>query len=134
MQEQTFTFAGYRFMHEYAGYGYRPSIETPEQGRVRVALELARAEYAASKRGAFVQWATDSYPDTSWMDDETRAEFDAGETVMMDAVLYDEQGAPRASLSGIHLCTPWMADPYRRVVEAELALEAGICHPLDRAL
>jgi hypothetical protein len=134
MSDSTFTMAGYRFMRDHAGYSYRPAIETPDQGKVRCALALARAEFEASRRGAFVQWCTDSYPDTSWMDDQARAEFEAGETVLMEATIYSERGEPVGSIGGVHLRTPWMADPYRRVIEAELALEADICHPLDRAI
>lgn len=67
------------------------------------------------------------------MDSEQLAELEAGETLMMGAVLYGTDGAVLDSLWGIHLRAPWSSDPYRRVVAAELALAANVCHPLDRS-
>lgn len=131
---QTFTFEGYRHMREHGASSYRPSLETAEQGAVRSALELARADFALHASGAFVEWERDYEADTSWMDAEQRAELERGETAMMGAALYNADGAYAAGLWSIHMRTPYGADPYRRVVEAELALEAGICHPLDRAI
>jgi hypothetical protein len=52
-----------------------------------------------------------------------------GEHPAWIATLYDPQGTLAASLGGIDAPE---GDPYRRVVEAELALEAGACDPLDR--
>lgn len=65
MTEQTFTMASYRFMRTHAGYSYRPAFETEQQGRVHSALALARAEFEASRVGAFVQWEHDRDADVS---------------------------------------------------------------------
>jgi hypothetical protein len=102
------------FFFEHAGYGYGPG-ETPEQGRKRGAVALAKAEQEATARGWAVEWSED--PD-GWdslgdIDPETVKE-------ILSAVLKDENGEVLASLGGI-------VDPdraYGRVVEAELALEA----------
>lgn len=47
------------FFYEHAGYAYDPKTETPEQGRRRMARELARAE----------QWAWDNDYDFVWEDE-----------------------------------------------------------------
>lgn len=112
----TFTLGAYRFMREHAGYSYRPSIETESEGRVRCCLELARAEHALAQAPVYVEWTDDpdSYQEEGphWV-----------------ACLYDSAGELLGSLGGIDAPE---GDPYRRVVEAELALQVGICHPLDR--
>jgi hypothetical protein len=85
-----------------------------------------------SERGAFVQTDHRFLPG-HLVDGWRRApSSQAGETVMMDASSMTSR-AHRARLwSGIHLCTPWMADPYRRVVEANSPLEPA-SPPEDRA-
>jgi hypothetical protein len=126
-ESRTFTLSAYQFMREHAGYSYRPSMETPEQGRVNTALALARAEHVLTHSRAFVTWEDD--PDGTC----------AGEHPAYVALLWHpndqtnellaDDWPPRASLGGIDAGE---GDPYRRVVAAELALEAGICHPMDR--
>jgi len=131
---QTFTLEGYRFMREHAGSSYRPAVETREQGAVRGALELARAEHALGlEPDAWVEWEVDRDADISWMDDKMMGELAREETCVMGATLFRD-GVPIGGLYSIHIREPYRADPYRRVVEAELALEAGVCHPLDRTI
>jgi hypothetical protein len=61
--EQTFTLEAYQHMHEYAGWSYRPSIESAEQGHMRSALELARAEFVLRHSDdARVRWEDDDMP------------------------------------------------------------------------
>jgi hypothetical protein len=102
------------FFYKYAGYGYTPGKETKSQGRWAGARKLAHAEYMAKQKGWKVEWQNDDEP----------YEMGDAETEMpnevLGAVLKDENGEQLASLWGI-------GDPsnaYRRVVEAELALEA----------
>lgn len=134
MSSQTFTLEAYQHMREHAGWSYRPSVETAEQGRVRSALERARAEYERLRRVEITfDWQDEPSweVDTSWMDEDTLEAFQRGDTRLMSCEIWDGPET-LASLGGIHMDRDWRSDPYRRVIEAELALEAGICHPLDR--
>ena len=110
------------FFYEHAGYSYGPG-ETPEQGRERCAKALAAAERRASEEGWSFQWEVDQHSDSSdWCDEQPAYS-------VWDCVARDVAGEVRASLGAIDFgCDgePW-DDPYRRVVEAELALE-GLWH------
>lgn len=132
---RTLTLEAFQFMLGHAGYGYDPATETPDQGRVRCALALARAEHALAASPSSVGWVDDPDADTSFLhqDDweEDLAAYERGEFVFMGAILRDVDGEHIQSLWGIHLARDWRADPYRRVVEAELAHEAG--HAIDPA-
>jgi hypothetical protein len=78
------------------------------------AMKLAQAEYEAEERGWTVEWDYDNEPY-----DMGDAETEMPSEVLV-AILKDASGNVIGSLSGI-------GDPdnnYRRVVEAELALEA----------
>jgi hypothetical protein len=55
MQTETFTLEAFQFMRQWAGYSYRPALETREQGMVRFALELARAERVLRTSPAWVE-------------------------------------------------------------------------------
>jgi hypothetical protein len=127
-------------MLAHAGYSYSPGVETADQGRRRCAVELARAEKALSDSGSSVEWVEDDDPDTSWLDqdgwEDHKAAHERGEYVFMGAILRDPDGAVLKSLWGIDLPADWYRDPYRRVVEAELASEAGalVLDPAREAL
>lgn len=97
------------FFHEYAGWSYRPGVETPEQGRRKGAVALARAE----------RWAADSGITFGWQWDHDVAQDTEYEVECLYAVALDTDARVLASLGGITDPTP----EYRRVVEAELALE-----------
>ncbi len=100
-------YQAYRFFFENAGYCVGR--------RAAGALALARAEKAASERGWSFSWEWDELPYE--MGD---AETEPPEEVLV-CVLKDEHGRTLECLGGI-------GDPskeYVRVVEAELALEAG---------
>lgn len=102
------------FFYKHAGYSHDPKKETRAQGRRRGAKALARAEAEASARGWRVEWEGD--PEAYEMGDAETEE----PREVLGAVLRDENGHVLGSLWGI-------GDPtreYRRVVEAELALEA----------
>jgi hypothetical protein len=102
-----------KFFFKHAGYSCG-SGQTPRQGRMEGAMKLAQAEHEAEERGWTVEWNYDNEPYD--MDD---AETEMPSEVLV-AILKDASGNVIGSLSGI-------GDPdnnYRRVVEAELALEA----------
>ncbi len=102
----------YHFFLKWAGYSYDPKTETPFQGRQKCAKQLAQAERYARDRGATFTWTRDYHglPNRrKW-----------------GCIARDCTGNVFASLWGIDFKgkgTPWDGDPYRRVVEAELACE-----------
>jgi len=101
------------FFYKHAAYSYGPG-QTKRQGRMEGAMKLARAEREAEERGWKVEWEYDETPY-----DMGDAETEMPNEVLV-AVLKDANNNVIGSLSGI-------GDPddnYRRVVEAELALEA----------
>lgn len=60
------------FFYRNAGYSYDSKTETPEQGRLRCAKELADAETIGQRLGYVLEWDFDECPDLSWMSDEER--------------------------------------------------------------
>lgn len=108
-----------KFFYEHAGWSYQTDKETSNQGRRRCARELAKAE----------QWAREQNITFSWSDDwdvGNHREF-YGEAYADDepltceqAAAFDPDGTCIASLG----CIDDADNNYRRVVNAELALEA----------
>jgi len=101
-----------KFFFKHAGYSYGPG-QTPRQGRMEGAMKLAQTEHEAEERGWSVEWTFDDNP-YDMGDAETEP------SKVLAAILKDASGNVIGSLGGI-------GDPddnYRRVVEAELALEA----------
>lgn len=116
-----------QFFFARAGFSYQPNTETRTQGRWRCARELAKAEQAARERGWSFRWVFDHHFDASdfaseeeggWSDEEKAAMVGYG------CVMVDRDGEQLGSLWGITLADNSLADPYCRVVEAELASEA----------
>ena len=112
------------FFYEHAGYSYRPGFETPEEGRKRCAHALAMAEITGEAFGWEVRWEVE--PDPMWDDDVEREHTDYDQWW---AVLEDEDGEHLGSLGCIDLGPSGYpdgpgADPYARVIAAELMLEA----------
>lgn len=109
--------ADQRFFFDHAGYSHDPRTETPEQGRARCALDLAAAEAFGRAAGLSFEWSIDPDTDSSeWS--RIRPAWDAWVCVCRDA-----EGAVCQALAGIDFGrdgSPW-GDPYRRVVEGELA-------------
>lgn len=106
-----------KFFYDHAGYSYDPTCETPEQGRVRCAEALALAEQKASAAGVSFYWSHDLDIDSS--------DFISGESAypLWECVARRLDGTIIASLGGVDFGEngePW-GEPYRRVVEAELA-------------
>lgn len=102
------------FFKKNAGTSYRVG-QNPEVGRAQSAIRLAKAERGARERGYEVNWEPDPEPydpgDTDYQPNE-----------VLCAALRAPDGETVASLCSI-------ADPsrvYGRVIEAELALEAGL--------
>lgn len=107
------------FFFEHAGSSYDPATETEAGGRMRGAKALAEAEKWASEAGVFFRW----------VDDEDAAAFanvcacgeDHGPAFSCIAFL---DGESVASLGSVTFGDAGLSgDPYRRVVEAELAAE-----------
>jgi hypothetical protein len=121
-----------QFFYKQAGYGYDPKTETKEQGRRRGAKALAEAEAYASREGWDVRWSQDGsmYGQQGDCFDIVDDPDSFGDPLFVgwDAFLVDMDGNVLGSLgattfAGSNGGDPW-SDPYRRVVEAELALEA----------
>lgn len=108
-----------QFFYKYSGWGYDPKKETPRQGRTRGAIKLAKAEAMARDRQATYEWHIDQCSDSREFSDKKP------HWKLWVCVIRDNQHMRIGSLHGIDFGRrgePW-ADPYKRVVEAELALE-----------
>lgn len=117
----------YQFFLKNAGYSFDPAKETREQGKRRCAREMAKAESTAVERGWYIEWREDfdgcagcecgSNECPCFRSKGNRTSYHEPQ----GCVVYDEpRGNVLASLWGI--CG---ADSnYRRVIQAELALEA----------
>lgn len=118
-----------KFFYDNAGWSYDPTKETSEQGRQSCARALASAEAEARDAGLSFDWSQDHITNRDFTDD-------GPEYYLWSCVCRDESGEVCASLGGVDFGhtgddddefaeakQPW-GDPYRRVVEAELALEA----------
>lgn len=109
------------FFRKHGGYAKKPG-ESTHAAKNRMARALARAEAEASARGWRVEWEGDP-EGASDFESDVRMGYTSREEEpreILGAVLRDEEGHVLSSLWGIE-------DPtreYRRVVEAELALEA----------
>lgn len=109
-----------QFFYDHAGYSYDPKTETSEQGRERGAVALAAAETWALDNGYYFDWIEDQNGCSGCgcgSDDCACATGAAHETL----------GCIMRSDTDSHLQSLWSicgADAaYRRVVEADLALE-----------
>ena len=120
----------YHFFLKHAGYSWDPRTETEQQGRIRSARALASAERDARRRGYYFCWSIDPCTLSSdWFDGNEDGSRNYNPWQTWRCTLHGEgatfQGTVGASLHGIdfgHDGEPW-GDPYRRVVEAELASE-----------
>lgn len=110
------------FFLEHAGFSYDPKTETESVGKLRGAIALVDAERLASEAGYFFHWENDPGIDSSDFSDEQPA------WRLWICQCCNPQGEIVESLGGIDFGRdgePW-GNPYRRVVEAELALQLGI--------
>ena len=115
-----------QFFYDQAGYSYDPAKETQEEGRRRGAILLASAERWAHETGYSYVWAIDTDSDSSdWIDDDEDGGKHCEPWQVWYCLMRDEHGKVVQSLSAIDFGrdgTP-CSDPYRRVVEAELAVQ-----------
>jgi hypothetical protein len=113
----------WRFFLENAGYATPP-------GRAACALELARAEETLEQAEALelgrVRWELDDTPydpgDAETPEEAARL-FDSGEWTGPFGAVLELEGEHLASVWGIVLGPQELADPYARVMAAELASE-----------
>jgi len=124
----------YHFFLKHAGSSYSPKTETVQQGAIRGARALAKAERLARQRGYRFHWSIDPGSSSAdWIDDNedggrNRDPWRVWQCCAMGSrdPGYRGAGEVLANLSGIDFGrggTP-RTNPYRRVVEAELAQEA----------
>lgn len=114
--------AATQFFFEHAGYSYNPKTETAEQGRQRGAERLAAAERFAAEKSFVFEW---NYDEEGCIgcdcgNPDCACSSGASHEVLYCLLRESDNGEVLQSLSGI--CEP--SREYRRVVEAELALEA----------
>jgi hypothetical protein len=96
------------FFMEYGGYSYDPKTQAKEQGQRESAEALAKAE----------AWAAANGVSFTWSDDDPMPDEPASSTC--EICIASRRGEIIGSLGAITDAT----DEYRRVVQAELALEA----------
>ncbi len=116
----------YQFFLKHAGYSYDPKKETQIEGRRKCARALAEAERKAYAKGFDFEWELDSMTSAEWLEDDEDGGKNRKPWNTWACVARDNNGKVIGSLCGIDFGRngePW-GDPYRRVVEAELALEA----------
>lgn len=107
----------FAFFFKNAGYSYDPKSQTPKQGRAARARKLAEAERYFDAHDWRIEW---------WEDWTVECHVDAFDGYDVEpetceqAILYDAAGNVLASLG----CIDDADDNYRRVIRAELALEA----------
>ena len=111
--------AAVRFFYDHAGWSYHPDTETPHEGRLRGARALAKAERWAQEAGISFYWDFDTEGD----------EPEPGYVFMRCDAYTDglvDGGGPQVvtSIGGIDEREDQPNLDYRRVIEAELALEA----------
>jgi hypothetical protein len=109
-----------QFFFRHAGFSWDPATQTREQGRAACAQRLAQAEAWAHGAGVSFAWENDWECDSSEWSDEGPA------YPQWQCIARDVHGTVIGSLGCVDFGPegdPW-SDPYRRVCEAEIALEA----------
>lgn len=118
----------YQFFKAQAGYSYDPKTETAIEGQRKTARALAQAEARAKRLNYSYEWSIDEFSSSAdWIDDNEDGGRNGNPWQVWACVLRNEAGVILQSLCGIDFGRdgePW-GQPYKRVVEAELALEAG---------
>lgn len=110
----------FQFFHKHAGFSFDPAKETRAQGRSRCAKALVNAEARTRDLGVCFHWEEEP----AWDSDRSGIEHDAP---LWCCTAYDLAGSVIGSLGGIDFgpdSNPF-GSPYRRIVEAEIALEAS---------
>lgn len=108
-----------QFFAKHGGFSYMPEKETPEQGKQRCADALAVAEQSARDGGFSFNWSIDPHCDSSEFSE------DAPAWQLWQCAMYNADGQIVNSLHGVDFGrdgSPF-GSAYRRVVEAELAID-----------
>lgn len=104
------------FFYENAGFSYTPGKESREEGRLRCAARLAEAEAWAAARNYSFAWSIDELDSSEFSDVSPP-------WVLWVCEMLNGAGVCLEALCGIDFGRGDPVDPYKRVVEAELALE-----------
>lgn len=110
----------FQFFLKHAGWSYDPKTQTIMQAKAACARALAKAERRARDTGLSFAWHIDNFEGSKEWTNEKPA------WATWQCLCRNASGDVVASLYGIDFGRngePW-GDSYRRVVEAELALEA----------
>lgn len=117
-----------QFFYDQAGWSFDPKTETSEQGRKRCAQLLAKVETWAKANGVRYEWTKDDITNKSALAPGIFpiAASEPGPKYFLDCVLCYHNGKLVGSLGGVDFGhrIPRNQSPYKRVVEAELAIEA----------
>ena len=115
-----------QFFYENSGSSWFPDRETEEQGKVRGAQQSAKSEAWARDAGYSYRWEVDEGSSSA---DWIAAHEDGGRLnnpwAVWSVVIINPEGKVVGSLGGVDFGRdgePW-GNNYRRVVEADLALE-----------
>ena len=100
-----------QFFYDHAGWSHDPQTETSDNGRIRAAILLASAERTLAHSVAEVIWEQDTEP----------YDGDVPYDGPMWCAFIVKNGEILTSLSGIAMQS--LDEPYKRVIEAELALD-----------
>lgn len=122
-----------KFFYDNAGYSYDPKTETVEEGKIKCAKAMAQAEMFAREHNWSFSWELEQESPVSvfgkacpknakCVDDRCRYAHYDPESDFYCCLIWDNSDTPEVigSLGMIEEPDP----EYRRVVEAELALEA----------
>ena|ERR1700678_354402 len=109
----------YLFFLRNAGYSYNPETQTKQQGRSEGARLLAKAERDARALGYTFEWRDDWTLGCSHFEFYGESYGHGEPSTCESCIMLDENGEVVQSLG----CIDDATREYRRVVEAELALE-----------
>lgn len=112
-----------RFFYDNAGTSYHPEHETPEEGRIAGAYQLAAAEAIAKAAESTFEWWQDDQDNHEAHDCE--CEPDSDSYPLFGCSMLDSTGEIIGSIGGVDLGSAGFSEPqpYARVIEAELAAE-----------
>lgn len=110
--------AAHLFFLRNAGYSYDPKTQTPQQGRAACARRLAKAERDARQLGYTFEWS-DDWTIGNHLKEYGECYANGEPSTCESCLMRNAAGEVVQSLS----CIDDATREYRRVVEAELALE-----------
>jgi hypothetical protein len=115
-----------KFFYEHGPSSHNPETQTADEGRWESARAYARAEQAGRDAAHSYEWEIDPDIDSSEFSDERPS------WALWECIVYNADREPIGSLSGIDFGRDGMPsdNPYRRVVEAQLSMEALASMPV----